>query len=96
MNINWKLRLANKTTLLAIISAAVVFAYSVAQALGLDLPVGQQQVMDAVTSVLTVLAAVGVVVDPTTEGVSDSTRAMLYDEPASTSGAAPGEGADNG
>ena len=88
--INWALRLRNRTTLLALVSAAVVFAYSVAQALGLDLPVGQQQVMDAVTSVLAVLAALGVVVDPTTEGVSDSTRALTYDEPAPTSGAARG------
>lgn len=88
--INWSLRLRNRTTLLALVSAAVVFAYSVAQALGLDLPVGQQQVMDAVTSVLAVLAALGVVVDPTTEGVSDSTRALTYDEPAPTSGAARG------
>lgn len=88
--INWSLRLRNRTTLLALVSAAVVFAYSVAQALGLDLPVGQQQVMDAVTSVLAVLAALGVVVDPTTEGVSDSTRALTYDEPAPTSGAAKG------
>lgn len=88
--INWSLRLRNRTTLLALVSAAVVFAYSVAQALGLDLPVGQQQVMDAVTSVLAVLAALGVIVDPTTEGVSDSTRALTYDEPAPTSGAARG------
>lgn len=95
MNINWKLRLTNKATLLAIISATVVFAYSVAQALGLELPVTTEQAMAVVTSVLTVLAALGVVVDPTTEGVSDSTRAMLYERPAATSGAAPGE-ADNG
>lgn len=95
MQINWKLRLTNKTTLLALCSAVVLFAVQVAAALGVELPVTQQQAMDVVTSVLAVLAAVGVVVDPTTEGVSDSTRAMLYERPASTSEAAPGE-ADNG
>lgn len=95
MQINWKLRLTNKTTLLALCSALIVFAVQVAGALGVELPVTQQQMMDMVTSVLAVLAALGVVVDPTTEGVSDSTRAMLYERPASTSGAAPGE-ADNG
>lgn len=94
MQINWKLRLTNKTTLLALCSAVVVFAVQVAAALGVELPVTQQQMMDVVTSVLAVLAAVGVVVDPTTEGVSDSTRAMLYERPASTSGAAPREAAN--
>ena len=92
MNINWKLRLKNKTTLLALCSAVVVFAVQVAGALGVELPVTQQQMMDVVTSILAVLAALGVVVDPTTEGVSDSTRAMLYDEPAETSGASEGRG----
>lgn len=91
MNINWSLRLKNKTTLLALISAVVVFIFSVASALGLSLPVDQQQIMDAVTAILAILVGLGIVVDPTTQGISDSTRAMLYDKPAATSGAAPGD-----
>ena len=81
MDINWKLRVMNKTTALALASALVVFVYSVAQALGLELPVTQEQVMAAVTAVLTLLAGLGVVVDPTTPGASDSTRALGYVEP---------------
>lgn len=81
MDINWKLRLMNKTTALALASALVVFVYSVAQALGLELPVTQEQVMAAVTAVLTLLAGLGVVVDPTTPGVGDSKRAQGYAEP---------------
>lgn len=96
MSVNWKLRLKNRATLLALCSAVVVFVAQVATALGVELPVTTEQAMAVVTSVLTVLAALGVVVDPTTEGVSDSTRAMLYDRPAATSGAAPGNGAGNG
>lgn len=93
MNINWKLRLKNKTVLLALCSAVVVFAAQVATALGVQLPVTQEQAMALVTSLLTVLCALGVVTDPTTAGVSDSTRALRYDEPAPTGGAAgPGEG----
>lgn len=91
MQINWKLRLTNKTTLLALVSALVVFVAQVAAALGVELPVTTEQAMAVATSVLTVLAALGVVVDPTTEGVSDSTRAMLYTEPASTNGASKGK-----
>ena len=81
MDINWKLRIMNKTTALALVSALVVFVYSVAQALGLELPVTQEQVMAAVTAVLTLLAGLGVVVDPTTPGVADSKRAQGYAEP---------------
>ena len=78
---NLKLRLKNKATLLALISALVVFVTQVAQALGLDLPVTQEQVMAAVTSVLTLLVGLGVLVDPTTEGVGDSVGAMSYEFP---------------
>lgn len=81
MSINWKLRLKNKAVLAALASAAVVFAASVAQALGLELPVSQEQAMGLITSLLTVLTALGVVVDPTTAGVGDSERAMGYKAP---------------
>ncbi|MBY4796775.1 phage holin [Collinsella sp. AGMB00827] len=79
--INWKLRLKNKATLAALASAAVVFAANVATALGVTLPVGQEQAMAFVMSLLTVLAALGVITDPTTAGVGDSNRAMTYTEP---------------
>ncbi|WP_307738989.1 phage holin [uncultured Parolsenella sp.] len=84
--INWKLRLKNRTTLAALASALVVFAYSVASALGVEPPATQEQVMDAVTAVLALLAALGVVTDPTTRGVGDSARALGYTEPAPTEG----------
>ena len=81
MNINWSLRFKNKATLLALASACVVFVAQVATALGIQLPVSQEQAMALVTSLLTVLTALGVVVDPTTAGVGDSARALEYDEP---------------
>lgn len=84
MSINWKLRLKNKATLIALVSAVMVFATSVAQALGFELPVTTAQVVDAAAAVLTVLAALGIVVDPTTSGVGDSSLAMLYEEPRKT------------
>lgn len=82
MKINWKLRLKNKFTLSALISAIVVFVYEVAGAFGFVLPVSQEQVLSAVAALLAVLVALGVVVDPTTKGVDDSNRAMNYEEPA--------------
>nr|DAZ79526.1 MAG TPA: holin [Caudoviricetes sp.] len=82
MKINWKLRLQNKLTLSALISAVVVFVYEVAGALGFVLPVSQEQVLSAVAALLAVLVALGVVVDPTTKGADDSNRALGYEEPA--------------
>ena len=37
--------------------------------------------MGVVEVVLTILAALGIVVDPTTKGVSDSSQALEYEKP---------------
>lgn len=79
--INWKLRLGNKATLTAILMAAVSVVYTVLGMLGVVPSVTQSQVGDLVAMVVQLLTLLGVVVDPTTEGVSDSERAMGYEEP---------------
>lgn len=72
--INWKLRFKNKATLIAISSTVILLA----QQLGLKLP---DNIADVVNTVLTLLVLLGVVNDPTTAGVSDSTKALTYTEP---------------
>ena len=72
--INWKLRFKNKTTLLAIASTVILLA----QQLGLKLP---DNIADIVNTFLTLLVLLGVISDPTTEGVSDSQNALTYAEP---------------
>ncbi|MCY7185732.1 phage holin [Streptococcus gallolyticus] len=72
--INWKLRFKNKATLIAIASTVILLA----QQLGLKLP---DNIADVVNTVLTLLVLLGVVNDPTTAGVSDSTKALTYTEP---------------
>ena len=47
-------------------------------------PVTQDSLAQLVCIVLNILVALGVVTDPTTSGVSDSVRALGYDEPYST------------
>lgn len=81
MKMNWKLRLKNKATLTAIIAAVITCVYSIALALGVELGVGQEQVVGIVGVILTILTGLGVLVDPTTDGVEDSNRAMNYTEP---------------
>lgn len=84
--INWGLRLKNKSTLAGIASALIICASSIAQALGVSLPVDAQTAADAVTAVLAVLCALGVVVDPTTAGIADSQQAMGYSAPRDEAG----------
>ena len=61
--------------------AAVSVVYTVLGMLGVVPSVTQSQVGDLVAMVVQLLTLLGVVVDPTTEGVSDSERAMGYEEP---------------
>lgn len=79
--INWTLRLKNKATLTALIGILVAAAYQVLALLGIQSPIEQETVTQIVGLIITALAAVGIVVDPTTAGVSDSKQAMGYDHP---------------
>ena len=72
--INWKLRFKNKATLLAIASTVILLA----QQLGFKLP---DNIADIVNTFLTLLVLVGVINDPTTQGISDSPEALTYAEP---------------
>ena len=79
--INWKLRWKNKTTLLAITTAVIALVYQVLGLLGIAPGVSESEVTQAVGLVINILAMVGIVTDPTTQGVSDSDRALRYDKP---------------
>lgn len=72
--INWKLRFKNKATLLAIASTVILLI----QQLGFKLP---DNIADVVNTFLTLLVLLGVINDPTTEGISDSPKALTYNEP---------------
>ncbi len=81
MKINWKLRLQNKTTLLALIGAVVALVYQVLGIFEIVPAVSEDSVISTVAVIINLLVALGVVVDPTTSGVSDSTRALCYECP---------------
>ena len=82
MHINWKVRLQNKTWLLAMLAAIVAFVYQLLGLLGVVPAVSQDQVTQLIGLVINILVALGIVVDPTTTGVTDSTRALHYDKPS--------------
>lgn len=77
--INWKLRLQNKVTLVALLGAVFLMA----QQFGLEIP---KNIQDGVNTFVYILVLIGVVNDPTTAGISDSNRALDYHEPSRSSG----------
>lgn len=83
MNINWAVRFKNKAFWLAFIPAVMVLIKAVAEMLGftLDLTEVGNQLVEIVEAVFLLLGILGIVVDPTTKGLSDSERAMNYTEP---------------
>ncbi len=81
MKINWKLRFQNKTTLTAIILALVALVYQVLGLFGVVPKISQDELTTVIGMVINLLCLLGIVVDPTTDGVSDSARALTYDEP---------------
>ena len=79
--INWRVRFKNKVWLGSFLSLIVGFAYSMLALFDVFPAVTQNLVVQMLNQVLTFLGLIGVIVDPTTAGISDSDRAMGYDEP---------------
>lgn len=83
MQMNWKVRIKNKAFWLALIPALALVAQSIAAIFGytIDLTTLVGKLQAAVNAIFAVLVILGIVVDPTTSGISDSDRAMTYNEP---------------
>ena len=81
MKINWKVRLKNKTWLLAFAGAIVAFVYQILGMLGAVAPIAEDNVTQIIGLIINLLVALGIVQDPTTAGMSDSREALSYSEP---------------
>ena len=81
MKINWKVRLKNKTWLLAFAGAIVAFVYQILGMLGVVAPIAEDNVTQIIGLIINLLVALGIVQDPTTAGMSDSNEALSYSEP---------------
>jgi phi LC3 family holin len=79
--INWKVRFKNKVWLTSFISLIIGFIYNILNAFDIFPSVTKTTAIEIVGQVMTFLGLFGVVVDPTTEGLYDSQRAMSYEEP---------------
>lgn len=81
MKINWKVRFKNKTWLSMFLSMIIGFAFNMLKLFDVIPSVTENTVLSIVSEVLTFLGLIGVLVDPTTDGIGDSNRALSYDEP---------------
>ncbi len=83
MKINLKVRIRNKLFWLALIPAVLILVQTVCALIGVPITVEnvESRLLDLVNAVFAVLAILGIVADPTTEGLQDSDRAMTYDKP---------------
>lgn len=78
MKINLKARLKNKMFVLSASALIVSFVYQMLSAFDIVPKITENEVTGLVTLAVNILAFFGVLVDPTTEGINDSDRAMTY------------------
>lgn len=83
MKINWIVRIKNKVFWVALIPAVLLLVQQICALFGVNLEVSglSDQLIDIVNTVFVVLAVLGIVADPTTDGMNDSEQALTYTEP---------------
>ena len=83
MMINWKVRILNKTFWITLVPALALLLQPFLAVFNIKLELGEtiDKLLVFINALFAVFVIVGVVNDPTTAGVSDSTRAMTYERP---------------
>lgn len=82
--INWKVRVLNKTFWLTLVPALALLLQTFLAVFNVRLELGEtiDKLLVFINALFAVLMIVGIVNDPTTSGISDSTRAMTYETPS--------------
>ena len=83
MKINWTVRFKNKVFWVSIIPMILLLVQQICTLFGISFNFSglSESLVSIVGTVFGILALLGIIADPTTEGLSDSARAMTYDEP---------------
>lgn len=81
--INWSVRLRNKNFWLAVVPALALLFQAFANIFGIKLEFGEtiDKILVFINVLFAFLVLIGIVNDPTTVGLGDSTRALGYEEP---------------
>jgi len=86
--INWKVRIKNKNFWIAIIPAVLLLVQVVLAVFGISVDFGalNERLLAVVNAAFVVLTILGIVTDPTTQGLGDSAQAMTYEFPKTKDG----------
>ena len=81
--INWKIRIKSKNFWITLIPAVLLLIQVVAAVFDVTIDLGElgNKLLAVVNAVFAVLTILGIVNDPTTAGISDSSQAMTYTKP---------------
>lgn len=82
MKINWKIRLKNKNFWLALVPALMILFQVILALFGYEVDIANvnDKLVSVINAFFAVLSIIGIVNDPTTQGLSDSNRALSYDK----------------
>ncbi len=80
MKINLKVRMKNKTFVITMLTTVIAFIYQILAMFEIVPKVTQDQTIQILMLIVNILAGLGILVDPTTDGVKDSERALAYKE----------------
>ena len=81
MKINWKVRFRNPVWVTSLVALVISTVYQILAMFEIAPALTEDTIMQIVSGVVQLLTLVGVMIDPTTKGVSDSERALEYKEP---------------
>ena len=79
--INWKVRFKNKAFVITFTTTVIAFIYQLLAMFGIVPKISQDTVVSLLMMLINLLATLGIIVDGTTQGISDSDRALTYNEP---------------
>lgn len=82
MKMNWKVRVKNPVFWLTMVPALIALVYEGLRLFNVTLPFPATEAERYAGLIISALTTVGVLVDPTTAGLTDSERALVYETPA--------------
>lgn len=80
MKINWKVRIKHKPFLVSAFALILLIIQQVAALFGYDTTIYNERATELFNTVLAFLVLIGVVIDLTTPGASDSEQALGYNK----------------
>jgi len=75
-NLNLKIRLKNKTFIITMMTTVIAFVYQLLAQFEIVPKITQDQTIQVLMLVVNILAGLGILVDPTTDGFKDSDRVL--------------------